>query len=241
MKVRVAAYEFAPYYSKYLDSSLTSDLIDALNAYQDTYEFVLQEVPAATRYRALSKKGCCDVMFFEDIDWGWNRKGETVQAVQPLIQGSDRFVALKQPGRTQAYFKDLTDKRLGGINGYHYSFTNYHTDRKFLEQHYNMYLADSHVACLRLLLHGRLDVIVLNDEFLAALQNAKEDYLDKLLISQRHDQQYKLSILVADNKAVSATIIRQLIRELGRNGTIDQLFRRYNLSRFQIYRSRGVH
>ena len=45
-----------------------------------------------------------------------------------------------------------------------------------------------------------------------------------------------LSMIVGHNKRLTRETMQQLVRELARQGHIDKLLQRFNLSRFQVYR-----
>lgn len=69
--VTVAAYEFPPYYSSHLERHLLGELLAALNERQDEFEFEVIEVRPPHRYQALASAGCCELIFFEAVKWGW--------------------------------------------------------------------------------------------------------------------------------------------------------------------------
>ena len=71
--VYVAAYDYPPYFSAVLQTDLTRELITLLNEHQDSYVFRIQVIPPTNRHKALSTKGCCDVIFFESPLWGWKK------------------------------------------------------------------------------------------------------------------------------------------------------------------------
>lgn len=217
-----------------LETDVTRELIQILNDYQDTYDFQLQVIPPNGRYQALSETGCCDVIFFESEEWGW--EGRAVESTIPLIRGRERFVAKRIPGRTQAFFDNLENKTVGAVKGYHYNFNGTEQTADQLNQSYRAYLSHSALTNLRMLMGGRIDIMPINDELLSALQNAGEQYQKDLLVSDKVFDDYMLSMIVGHNKRLTQETMQQLVRELARQGHIDQLLQRFNLSRFQVYR-----
>ena len=217
-----------------LETDVTRELIQILNDYQDTYDFQLQVIPPNGRYQALSETGCCDVIFFESEEWGW--EGRAVESTIPLIRGRERFVAKRIPGRTQAFFDSLENKTVGAVKGYHYNFNGTEQTADQLNQSYRAYLSHSALTNLRMLMGGRIDIMPINDELLSALQNAGEQYQKDLLVSDKVLDDYMLSMIVGHNKRLTQETMQQLVRELARQGHIDQLLQRFNLSRFQVYR-----
>lgn len=234
--VYVAAYDFPPFFSATLETDVTTELVKLLNENQSSYQFIIQAIPPNARYKALSPDGCCDVMFFESKVWGWKRQSVEVSSTLPLLKGRERLVAKKVPGRTQEFFTTLQDKTLGGVRGYHYLMAGEILNSAEVAQRYNIYLADSRITNVRMILGGRIDAAVLNDELLAALENSSVDYTERLLLSKEVEHEYEMSVIVADGKVISRNKMQQLLRDLSRSGALDKLFARFNLQRFQLYR-----
>lgn len=234
--VYVAAYEFPPFYSKEMPTHLVGEMITSLNFMQSNYRFILREVPVTARYQALSLEGCCDVMFFETPEWGWSQ-GSTRHDIDlgvttPIMRGSERFVMHKREGINEVEFSDYRNKRIGGIAGYHYGFTGKRTTTELLEREYGMYLSNSHMTNIRMLMNDRLDMIMLTDEFIASLKNT--EYYNKLAFAPEPDNTYTLSMLVNNDKAIDVHIMSDLLKQLNAEGELDALFRSFNLTSFQI-------
>lgn len=128
--VRVAAVHFPPYMvrpEKGEDAGLLPKLIDALNAEQDDYEFVMIPTSVPRRFRDFAE-GRFDVAIFENPDWGW--KDIAHETVDLGLEDAEVYVARRVEGRDQNYFDDLSDKRLALFSGYHYGFANFNPDQK---------------------------------------------------------------------------------------------------------------
>lgn len=233
--VYVAAYDFPPFFSATLESDVTTELVALLNKRQSNYEFIIQAIPPNGRYQALSAAGCCDVMFFESIIWGWQNQSVDVSTTQPLLAGRERLVAKRKPGRDQQFFNELSGKTLGGVRGYHYLLAGKVMNSAEVAKRYSIYLADSRITNLRMLIGDRIDAVVLNDELLSALANSPVNYLDQLLLADKIEHEYEMSIVVANNKGISRVAMQQLLRDLARDGSLQALFARFNLQRFQLY------
>lgn len=234
--VYVAAYDFPPFFSATLETDVTSELVKLLNENQSGYEFIIQAIPPNGRYSALSSDGCCDVMFFESKVWGWNDQPVEVSTTLPLLQGRERLVTKKVAGRTQQFFTSWHDKTLGGVRGYHYLISGEILNSAEVAQRYNIYLADSRITIIRMLVGGRIDLAVLNDELLVALKNSSVNYTEQLLLSDKIVHEYEMGVIVAEGKVISRNKMQQLLRDLARSGALDKLFARFNLQRFQLYR-----
>lgn len=234
--VYVAAYDFPPFFSGTLETDVTTELVELLNQSQSKYEFIIQAIPPNARYQSLSPQGCCDIIFFESDVWGWRERNLAVDKTLPLLKGRERLVAKKMPGRTQAYFDDLQGKTLGGVEGYHYLVAGEVLNSAEVAERYNIYLADSRITNVRMIIGERVDAAVLNDELLSALRNASVNYLDQLLLSEKVEHEYQMSVIVAKNKGITTNEMQRLLRDLARDNKLDNLFARFNLQRFQIYR-----
>lgn len=234
--VYVAAYDFPPFFSATLETDLTTELVGILNRHQTTYEFIIQAIPPNGRYQALSQQGCCDVIFFESQVWGWNRQDVDVESTIPLLKGRERLVTKATPRKTQSYFDDMKGKTLGGVKGYHYLIAGEVLNSAEVAERYQIYLSDSRITNLRMLIGDRIDATVMNDELLAALKNSSVNYLDQLMLADEPQHEYELGIVVSDGKAISVGTMQRLIREVSREGLLDTLFLRFNLQRFQLNR-----
>jgi len=142
--VRVGAAHFPPYTvrpEQGADTGLLPQLVEALNALQTDYQFVLVPTSIPRRFRDF-QQGRVDMAIFENPNWGWQDIPHT--AVDMGLEDAEIFVAQREPGRDQGYFTDLTGKRLAVFSGYHYAFANFNPDPKYLVEHFNATLTYSH-------------------------------------------------------------------------------------------------
>lgn len=239
--IYVAAYDYPPYFSDTLETDLTRELITLLNKHQTSYEFVIEVIPPMNRHKSLSKEGCCDVIFFESPLWGWNNSGIGFRQTIPLVAGKERLVTLKKADRNQSFFDSYEGKTLGGVKGYHYLLGGQLMASEEVKEKYTTYLADSRIINLQMVLGGRIDLTIVNDELLATLKGSNQVKVNNLLIDEKASLEYRLHMLVGENKNITAETMQQLLRELGRQGEFDALFRRFNMEPFQVYRPSAVH
>ena len=130
--VRVGAAHFPPYTIRPengADTGLLPELVEALNALQKEYQFVLVPTSIPRRFGDL-KEGRTDMAIFENPEWGWKDIPHTT--VDMGLEDAEIFVAQREEGRQQDYFSDLKGKRLALYSGYHYEFANFNADPKFL-------------------------------------------------------------------------------------------------------------
>ena len=226
INVRVAAFEFPPYYSDTMDSHLVGDVLHELNAIQNKYFFTIERVAPNGRYFALSEKGCCDLILFEDSVWGWREVDYPVEFTDPLRVGRERFVAMKQINRSQQFF-ETKGLRFGGIVGYHYPFAANEKDNRVLEEQYGIYLTHSHHANLRMLMNGRLDLIMLADDFIHSMLTEEER--DQLLLSEKPYGVYKLQAVISAEKALKPQEFNGLLKQLKREGKLNEIYQRFKI------------
>lgn len=233
-EVHVAAYEFPPFYSSSLERHVVGDLVSHLNTIQSDFYFTVENVPVSGRHRAIEANGCCDLIMFEASEWGWSDDvGKTKEGIAisaPLLKGSERFVTHKANSYSESDFTRLNGKRLGGISGYHYNYDE--TSNSENGQGFGMYLAKNHRTNIRMLLNGRLDMIILSDAYLASL--SKMAYYRNLHVSNQQDSTYELSIVVNNTKAIQLEEVMDLFAELRRSGKFAQVMQSYNLESFLI-------
>jgi ABC-type amino acid transport substrate-binding protein len=169
--VRIGAAHFPPYTVRPesgADTGLLPQLVEALNALQNDYQFVLVPTSIPRRFGDF-KQGRVDMAIFENPDWGWKDIPHT--SVDMGLEDAEIFVAQRQhegqPVRQQNYFADLTGKRLAMFSGYHYEFAGFNADPKFLAQNYNATLTYSHDSNLLMVLRGRADIALVTRSYLS--------------------------------------------------------------------------
>ena len=228
--VRVGAAHFPPYTVRPesgADTGLLPQLVEALNRSQHDYQFVLVPTSIPRRFGDF-KQGRVDLAIFENPEWGWKDIPHT--SVDMGLEDAEIFVAQRQPGRDQAYFGDLTGKRLALFSGYHYEFANFNADPKFLAQNYNATLTYSHDSNLLMVLRGRSDIALVTRSYLSDYLLRNEKVADELLVSQRIDQVYHHYAIIRPAAPISGEAFGQLLQGLRDNGELLKIFQPYRIS-----------
>ena len=225
--IRIAAYDFPPYFSAYDTEHLVGDVIKALNATQSDYRFELHDVPSKARFKALSEAGCCHLILFESPQWGWAEQMPHLEVGQTLVKGAERLVAVKKRDQRGPEFFQREGLRFGGLTGYHYPFLGNRTDAGVLEERYNVYLSLSHEVNIKMLLNGRLDVVMIHDEYLLQLQD--KPWFEQLLLHPKPYGEYELSVLINPEKGFTLGDWRAALTPLIENGTMATLLGKYKL------------
>jgi len=228
--VRVGAAHFPPYTIRPengADTGLLPELVEALNALQTEYQFVLVPTSIPRRFGDL-KEGRTDMAIFENPEWGWKDIPHTT--VDMGLEDAEIFVAQREEGRQQDYFSDLKGKRLALYSGYHYEFANFNADPKFLADTFKATLTYSHDSILLMVLRGRADIALVTRSYLFDYLKRNEKVADKLLVSQRIDQVYHHYSILRPAAPITGEAFGKLLQELRDNGQMLKIFEPYKIA-----------
>jgi ABC-type amino acid transport substrate-binding protein len=228
--VRIGAAHFPPYTVRPesgADTGLLPQLVEALNASQRDYQFVLVPTSIPRRFGDF-KQARVDMAIFENPDWGWKDIPHT--SVDMGLEDAEIFVAHREPGRQQNYFADLTGKRLALFSGYHYEFSNFNADPKFLAQNFNATLTYSHDSNLLMVLRGRADIALVTRSYLSDYLLRNQQVADQLLVSERVDQIYHHYAILRPAAPISGAAFGKLLQALRDNGQMLKIFDPYRIA-----------
>lgn len=228
--VRVGAAHFPPYTVRPesgADTGLLPQLVDALNASQSDYQFVLVPTSIPRRFGDF-KQGRVDMAIFENPNWGWKDIPHTT--VDMGLEDAEIFVAQRLPNRHQNYFAELVGKRLALFSGYHYEFANFNADPKFLAQNYNATLTYSHDSNLLMVLRGRADIALVTRSYLSDYLLRNATVADQLLVSERVDQVYHHYAILRPAAPISGEAFGKLLQGLRDNGQMLKIFDPYKIA-----------
>ena len=228
--VRVGAAHFPPYTVRPesgADTGLLPQLVEALNQLQTDYQFVLVPTSIPRRFNDF-KDGRVDMAIFENPNWGWKDIPHTL--VDMGLEDAEIFVAQKQPGRDENYFKDLTGKRLALYSGYHYEFANFNADPKYLADAYKATLTYSHDSNLLMVLRARADIALVTRSYLSDYLLRNEKVGEQLLVSQRIDQVYHHYALIRPQAPITGEAFGKLLQGLRDNGQMLKIFDPYKIA-----------
>ncbi|WP_122424610.1 substrate-binding periplasmic protein [Pseudomonas viridiflava] len=227
--VRVAAVHFPPYMvrpEKGEDAGLLPRLVDALNAEQDDYQFIMVPTSVPRRFRDFAE-GRFDIAIFENPEWGWREIAH--ETVDMGLEDAEVYVARRVEGRQQNYFDDLHEKRLAIFSGYHYGFANFNADQKYLAEHFNITSTYSHDSNLLMVLRGRADIAPVTRSYLIDFMSHNKDEASQLLVSDRVDQVYRQYALMRPHGAINGVHFSELLQKLREDGELDTIFRPLNI------------
>ncbi|UZE96092.1 substrate-binding periplasmic protein [Alkalimarinus alittae] len=236
--ITVGGYEFPPFVSsgdiQQPNHGITIDLIEHLNQVQSEYTFKYFPTSSKRRYMDFSV-GRYDLIMFENSGWGWAE--QPVEASNVFMHGAEVYIAYNRPERDQQFFDDIASKRIVGMLGYHYGFANFNSDEDYLSEHFNVLLSTDHLRNIRLILTDRpelAEIAVVTQSFLNdyLAQNPKDR--EKLLISNKLDQEYLHRMLVRKGAAISVGGLNHLIDSLQTEGIIAKLEKKYGIKRNRL-------
>ena len=228
--VRIGAAHFPPYTVRPesgADTGLLPQLVQALNALQSDYQFVLVPTSIPRRFGDF-KQGRVDMAIFENPDWGWKNIPHT--AVDMGLEDAEIFVAQRQPERGQTYFSELAGKRLALFSGYHYEFANFNADPKVLAQNHNATLTYSHDSNLLMVLRGRADIALVTRSYLSDYLLRNDKVGEQLLVSERVDQIYHHYAILRPSAPISGAAFADLLQGLRDNGQLLRIFDPYQIA-----------
>ncbi len=228
--VKIGMYPFAPFVEEPENSDeegitgMSIDLMQALNRIQRTYTFEAVVIPPKRRYQSY-RDGHYDVILYESKAWGW--AGINIDESNVFQVGSEVYVALNKPDRTQAYFEQLDGKRMIGITGFHYGFADFNADEEYLAEAFNMVLTQNNTRSLNLLLKDRGDIIVITNASLQYFLLKRPELKTQLLISNKIDQKYQHTVMVRPNISPSIKEINSYLDLLTSTGELAKIRARY--------------
>lgn len=206
---------------------LAMDMLELMNAQQSKYEFVALPTLSTTRHKIFDM-GRYDMSMFDHLDWGW--KGRDVDASDIYLHGGEIYITQAEPGRGQEYFDSFKNKRMVGIEGYHYGFAGFNSDPAFLIKNFNMELTRSNAGSIQMILAGnRGDIAVVTKSYLAMYLNDHPEDRKKLLLSSKFDQVYKHRIILRRNINLTIQEVNELLKTLKSNGKLQALWEKIDL------------
>ena len=227
--VRVGAAHFPPYTvrpEQGADTGLLPQLVEALNAVQRDYQFVLVPTSIPRRFRDF-EQGRVDMAIFENPSWGWTNVAHVT--VDMGLEDAEIFVAEREPGRDQSFFTDLAGKRLAMFSGYHYAFARFNPDPKYLAEHFNATLTYSHDSNLLMVARRRADIALVTRSYLSDFMARNADMAGKFLVSERIDQVYHHYALLRPQAPISGPAFAGLLKRLRDDGQMLKIFQPYRI------------
>jgi len=227
--VKVGVAVFPPYIQKDPASGsdmLRVELLDLMNAFQDTYRFRPVVTGTIRRFKDFDL-GKYDMSTYDNLAWGWEDR--PVDASNVYLRGGEVYVALNLPGRSEDYFNNLAARQMVVMLGYHYGFAGFNADPGYLRQHFQISFTNDNEASLKLLLLGRGDVAVVSEAFLADFLARQPEYRDRFLVSKKKDQAYAHTLIIRRGIHPTVNELNQLLERMRKAGVLKPLWKKYGV------------
>ncbi len=212
-------------------SGIAVEMIEIMNNFQSRYYFTFVNNPPMRRFKRFDE-GKYDMSTFDHLHWGWDK--EKVDASDVYLRGGEKYVALAKPNRGQQYFEVFEGKKIGGFLGYHYAMANFNNDPKYLLETFNMELSSSHKGNLLKLLKGRVDMIILTDAFLSRWLVLHPEDKNKLLVSDKWDQEYNFVLIIRKGIKPSVQELNELLTKMNQAGVLFPLWQKYGITPYDF-------
>lgn len=224
--VRVGGYPFEPFVENGL--GVTPAFLTLLNGLQADMQFEFVQIPAQRRYELL-RRGTVDAIFFEMPVWGWQDYAEHVEITEPILRGTEVFVALRETSEGKEVFRLAPDRKIALTLGYHYAFADFNADQSYIRTKVDAVFAERISQTLRYLRSGAVDVAVMSDLFLYREYQRTPALQGQLFIGPKPDHDYALPLLVRSGGPVSANDLDTLMEKMRVDGSLTAFFGGFGL------------
>jgi len=228
IEIKVGTIPRPPFLASHDMTGAAPEVLAAMNQVQNQFEFILVSVPTKRRIQSLAD-GWVDIFMWDNPAWGWKKDGLSLSSA--LVANKDIFLALRQEQRNQAFFADLSDKRLVAVHGYHYRFADYVTDEGRLSKMFNISLVSDEELTIKMLLAKRADIAVVSTLTLNWFLLRYPQYRDKFIISERVDSSHERFFLVPKSAPVQAKELNAIMAKADQQGLLSVIYRRYGLEK----------
>jgi len=220
---KVGGYTFPPFVEQNGQqfTGITLDLIEAMNKFQDKYQFEFFPTTSKRRYRDFDE-GKYDFIFFENILWGWDKKD--ICASKVFLKGGEVYITKSDPSKKMTWFENFKGKTIAGYLGYHYGFAGFNADEIFLKENFNMEFSSTHEGNIIKVLRGRIDIAVITKSYLDKYLKQHPETKTQIMISDKYDQTYEHTILMRKNSRPSLEEINILLDKMKNSKILDKIW-----------------
>lgn len=214
------------------------EIISVFNTIQNKFYFDLIYTPIKRRVRSL-EDGLVDVFMWDNLNWGWQGKVSNLKASLPLLHSKDVFLTQSSETKSQSYFDDFSNKRICGVNGYHYKFVDYSTNTSELSKKFNITLVRTEEESIKMALFNRCDISVASQSTIDWFFINHADLRNKLLISEKFDTEYSRHFLIPDTAPISVSEINDMIIKANELNLLDEIYKKYGQSLPELVKNKN--
>lgn len=200
------------------------EIISALNLVQNKFNFELVLVPISRRKQSL-EESWIDIIMWDNINWGWDKSNLT--SSKPLLASKDIFITHSAKTKNQSYFNSFENKRICGVNGYHYKFMHFQTDYAYLKTLFDIVLVRTEEESIKMALLDRCDISVVSESALNWFLKLNPEHKNDIMSSERFDTQYTRHFLVPQYAPISVTEIDDILDKLKQLGLLAPIYQKY--------------
>lgn len=214
VEVNIGGYIFPPYVTadRMYVKGYTIDLINELNKIQDKYHFIFNLTAPKRRYSDFGNK--FHIIFFEDINWGWNEKTNSFETIDFTIEDYEVFFALKKHINTKNYFENYKNKKLVLVRGFHYPIVNFDTNEKLIQERLDVVFTNHSDKLVDYIIRERAEIGLINITSLNKLKKDRKEYYNKIFISSQKLNIYKLSAIISNQSPITKKEFEKLIKKI---------------------------
>lgn len=206
--------------------------VERMNTAQSRFHFELELVPRLRLEEMLRRKEA-DLYPLRTLDWVDASLG--LLATDTVVTTGDVYIARRAHPLGTQVFRELAQRTLAGVRGYHYKVFGDNPDPDWIKVHFKATLLPSNEAVIKFVLLGRADVGLVPEAIV--LQYLSDPvYARQLRVADQYDSQVKLSNLLRPEGPISVEEMNAIVRQLRQSGEVARLSRTFNLNRQELAR-----
>jgi ABC-type amino acid transport substrate-binding protein len=201
-----------------------AEIIAVFNSIKKKFHFELIHTPIKRRVRSL-EDGLVDVFMWDNLNWGW--QASNLKASLPILYSKDVFLTQSSAIKSQSYFDNFENKRICGVNGYHYKFINYSTNPRELSKKFNHTQVRTEEESIKMALLNRCDISVASQSAIDWFFINNADLRNKILISEKFDTEFSRHFLVPDTAPILVSDINNIILKANELSLLEGIYKKY--------------
>ena len=200
------------------------DFVRRMNQVQSKFRFDLVLYPRLRLNKVFIDKQA-DVYPFRTV--AWTEKELGLLQTRTIINSGDVYFARRANHYGgQAVFKNLKERLIAGVSGYHYVLFDNNPSEAYIKKNFKATLLNSNEAVVQFVLADRADVGIV-PEMILARYLAEPATRGKLIVGG-YDSRVQLSNLVRKDGPISVADMNAIIKLLEKSGDIGRLRRKYS-------------
>lgn len=172
-------------------------MVKKWNEVQKKYKFTFFSTSPRRRHIDF-ELGRYDISLYDNPSWGWGGRNIEYSCIYEF--GSEVFFSKKQEGKT--FYKDLKNKKIAAMRGYHYAFAQNINNEDELKKKFNITLLNSPSAVIGHVLRGWSEIGLASEAFIDDWNVKNKSNGNAVYKSEIKDQKYSFRVIVRRNSIV---------------------------------------